>query len=682
MDGDGPLLTAIRAALANFDDEALAALASKGLVRRARKDLELARPAVLGPGDDRLRVEVGDGIAAIALPPSRSTCDCPAGGICRHILAALIHLRESAPAGPVDAGPVDAEVLAVDAEALAKWAGRPMVAKALKALGFGLPAEFEGSGALVVRFPTRNVACRWMPGGGLAGMVCSCHAPGPCEHRVAAVLAFQASKGARSLADAPELKQAATEAPRTRVEVLGSVRAVLRDLIAPGTSRLSRSSADRLGTLAISAHGVDLPRLEKALRALADEVGHALARDAQADSSRILDRASRVEALRSALLRRPTADLVGEHRTAYEPVGDVEVIGLGARRWRSPGGFSGLTLYFWDRSARGWATWTDARPSTVGAGFDPAARHRAEGPWSGVSCPEEAARSVLRLQGAWRNRLGRLSGRPSTRAIVLGRTDPDQVPGVVARWPDLVDRAARAFGGGARDRDGRDALVLIAPAAWGPARFDPARQEMTRPVLDADGRSIPLVLPQSPETAGAVDALAAHDPAGTRSLLGSLRLEAGRLAVEPIAFHTDRGVSNPTLDGTPPRSAPRPSPAAEDPQADPEGPEDPDEIAPSPSRLGRLLGALAAQFEAIGEGGLASYRGSEALRDLGARAGHLGLSAAAEATDRVVDHLNRIRKGEQDDPAAAVPALLHAYRVARIAAANEAILAATETIGA
>ena len=88
----------------------------------------------------------------------------------------------------------------------------------------GLTVEFEEAGAVVVRFPTRNVTCRWMPGGGLAGMVCSCHSPEACEHKVAAVLAFQVASGLRTLDDVePAAREASAGAPRTRAEVLDSV---------------------------------------------------------------------------------------------------------------------------------------------------------------------------------------------------------------------------------------------------------------------------------------------------------------------------------------------------------------------------------------------------------------------------------------------------------------------------
>ena len=274
MDGPGSLLTRLRAALAAFDDEALAALANKGLVRRARKDLETIRPKVLEPGDaaERLRVEVGDAVAELALPPAQSRCDCPASGICRHILAALIFVKESAVesgdaasdgnavgvepiATPVAASPVE-EVLALDDEAIGKWAGKALVARVRKALALGLPVEFEEGDRVAARLPTRNVNCRWMPGCGPEGMICSCHEPGVCEHRVAVVLAFQAARGTRVLDDSVErlALAAAAGAPRSREEVLASVGSVVAEMVVAGAlaavASLGRAAADacRLGS--------------------------------------------------------------------------------------------------------------------------------------------------------------------------------------------------------------------------------------------------------------------------------------------------------------------------------------------------------------------------------------------------------------------------------------------------
>ena len=51
-----PGLTAV---LRRYDDDAWAALASKGLLRRARKDLEQQSPSIVADGPDSLQVALG-----------------------------------------------------------------------------------------------------------------------------------------------------------------------------------------------------------------------------------------------------------------------------------------------------------------------------------------------------------------------------------------------------------------------------------------------------------------------------------------------------------------------------------------------------------------------------------------------------------------------------------------------
>ena len=109
----------------------------------------------------------------LALPPAQSRCNCPASGICRHILAALIFVKESVTesadvadgdsrsglepvATAIAASAVD-EVLALDDEAIAKWAGKALVNRVKKALAQGLPVEFEEGDRVAARLPTRNV---------------------------------------------------------------------------------------------------------------------------------------------------------------------------------------------------------------------------------------------------------------------------------------------------------------------------------------------------------------------------------------------------------------------------------------------------------------------------------------------------------------------------------------------
>jgi hypothetical protein len=680
MVGESPLLTRMRAAVSLLDDDALATLANKGLVRRAHSDLRANPPKLIEPIEDKVCVQVEECTVELAEITTQSRCTCPAMGVCRHIVTAILFLRETRPldesASPVKPEAAADEVLAVTDEALQKWAGKALVRKAKERLASSVRAEFEEAGTLVIRFPTWNVSCRWLPGFGLAGMICTCHAEGVCVHRVAAVMAFQAARGRRQIATRAAAIEASSGAPRSRFEVLESVGIVLCEMVSLGLSRLSGSTEARLRTLAISAHGVDLPRLERMLHALADEVGLALRRDVQASSTNLLATASRIEALRSALAN-PTSELVGVHRSRYDMVGDIDLVGLGARQWRTRSGYIGLTVYFWDRSVNQWATWSESRPVGL-AGFDPVSRYHQEGPWAGCDSPRQASRHVMRLLTTWRNQAGRLSGRPATRCVIARESSPSRMPPPITLWAELAERAGRLFGGGLESRTEQDELVFLRPQSWGLPKFDAVRQELEVPVLDVAGHRLLLVMPHTPQTENAIRLLEQHSLSESPGLVGLLRLQGEQLVVEPVTIHGETPV-NLTLDGLAATNEGVRAQETDDLEVEEAEPEL--VILASTSRLGILLAQTAEQLEAIGEGGVRSARNVDRLRTLSNECGALGLGSIARPIARLADELDAIRRGAETGASSGALTLLRAYYVVKLATAHEVVAQATASIG-
>lgn len=720
MAGTHPFLTKLRGILRTLDDDALAVLANRGLLRRAQKDIEAQRPTLLDVTENRVHVQVADGTVEVPELPPHSTCSCLASGICRHILGALIFLRDDpevlnddepetsvtadspsppdrgdsapAPTTPTQLSP--AEVLgSLDDVALQKWAGKPLIRKADKLLASDPVVEIETEPTLIIRFPRRNISCRWIPSAGLEGLLCSCQAGRVCEHLVAAVMAYQASLGVRTIEARPVSLEESSGAPRTRAEVLASVAQVLREMVSLGLSRLSTATSDRLTTLAISAHGVDLPRLERMLKGLADDVRLIVRRDARGDSAALLDRAARVEALRTALSIKASPALVGQHRTQYLEVGQLTLHGVGAQQWRSKGGYHGVTVYFWNESTKSWATWSDARP--VGqAGFDPVGRFRAEGPWTGCAGPFEASRSTVRLTSAWMNAHGRLSGRSGTRALVVGPSRPGDLPDRITRWSDISNRAASLFGGGLTERGENGELVVLNPAEWGEAEFDDLRQELRLPVVDDRGHALELWMPFAPETATAIERLENLNPEGTTGLLGAIRFVGGMVYVQPISLFTATGIVHLTLDALKRRR--RSNGSADDeanagradkdePETDGEPAEESTGIAgderstvSAATPLGRFLVTAMSELEALAESGLRVRRDPETLSGVARRLDRLGLAVCSRALERVLNSTAKAaRNPEPESQNAAATDLLRAYYVTRLAADQEVVAVAS-----
>ncbi len=331
MGGNGNPLRRLHEVAALLEDEALAALANRGLLRRARKDLAKATPQVEGAEGGRLRLTVQDQVVVLAVEPTASTCSCPSDKVCRHILTGWLHLAAQAPFAGATSPPgtgaavaagepteVLSEVLEPDDEALRKWAGTQLVRRAVGELSKGLVVCVDAGPPLLITIDEWSQTVRWLPGGGLTGMLCSCHATEPCLHRVVAVVGAQVVCGTRRLDLEDPMLRPAEGAPRTRTELLDELGKVLAETVALGTTRISQATASRLRTLATSAHGVDLPRLERALQSLAQEVVLQLDRHGQAWSEALLLQAARVEALRRALAS-PKPGLAGPQEPAHDP---------------------------------------------------------------------------------------------------------------------------------------------------------------------------------------------------------------------------------------------------------------------------------------------------------------------------------------------------------------------------
>lgn len=545
-----PFERGLRAAARSLDQASLEALASRGLVRRAQKDLERGVSVVVaGSEPTRVTLRVGEWEVAVDEHGwARARCGCPAEGVCQHVVMAVLFLQEDQ--GPTSAGPGEPpgvpadpfrEWMDISADALAQWAGAPAYRKGLT-LAAGVEAEVEVGTVVHVRFRARNVEVRFVPGSGLEGAITSGPRVGDeSGWVVAALVQLQRSRGAdwRLPATGGALVPDAG-APRSREEVLTACQRLAREMAAQGLARLSASIEPRLMTIAMSALAVNLPRLSHLLRAIACEVAACRNRDARGDSARLLARLAESEALCEALKRdggSASPELVGTHRARFEEVGTIEISGIAAWPWETASGYVGLTVLFWDDSARSWNTWSEVRPRSDAAGFEPVARFGHPGPWAGVDSPRQAVRSRLRLMRARRTGSGRLSASTQSRCLVLGASQPAScgVP-ILDDWSGLDAIWRRAQSAGLRPDDPRARIVALRIHSTGTRRFDEVRQTLVWPCADLSGIGIPLELAFTPRSETAIRCLESLDPAALTGAVVVGRLERSGRALALVPF--------------------------------------------------------------------------------------------------------------------------------------------------
>lgn len=81
--------------LAEVDDVYLTGIANKGIVKRAYKDKEEGSYEVLSLGKEA-KVRVGEETVELRIPLGESSCSCPSRTICRHVVLAILVVKEQA----------------------------------------------------------------------------------------------------------------------------------------------------------------------------------------------------------------------------------------------------------------------------------------------------------------------------------------------------------------------------------------------------------------------------------------------------------------------------------------------------------------------------------------------------------------------------------------------------------
>lgn len=577
MAGEGHLVSSVREALAaqlaRYDDDAYAALGNRGLLRRARKDLEKEWGEIVEDAPGRLVVQVGgQRIEFRAGGLSHATCSCPARKGCQHVIAAAIVIGSgggdavpggagkdsAAPAGE-SIEPLRQALVDFPSADLRKHAGKAGYRWAwqfVADLDIERDLALSGDRHVVIGFRHPPVSFRYM-GGTLEALLPDSELKQLARYQVAAVLAFQRAHG-KSPAPPEEPAPRASEldlgkdhAPAdtgntatadSRARLLGAVRQLAAECVALGLAHLSPGIHERLETLSVWAQGAQCHRLALLLRRITDHVEMQLGRSGGADEQRLLDELALAFALASAIGQSasrgevPSA-LIGRARNEYEEVGQLELLGLGASAWRSASGYQGLTMVFWSPAQGSFFSCTDARPD-VQRGFDPVARYKAPGPWSGLGAPAMATGRRVMLSGAMTSAAGRISASEKTMATVMPGDAQSFIRGLRthSRWEDLSrERAAIRRSLLAEPQPLKDWVVLH-PSRFVRATFDAARQVVVWGLVDDRGTLLPAEVGYGKYSAPAIERLEQLGPGEEALVVARLRGGSSNMVAEPLSL--------------------------------------------------------------------------------------------------------------------------------------------------
>lgn len=571
--------------LADVDDDYLIGISNKGIVKRAYKDREESAAEILSLGEEAV-VKVGGETVTVRLPLGESGCSCPSRSICRHVVQAVLTLRDSvqetvqeivqntvretADCSNVGEGAQgisgcldrvgNAQEFAASEKVLREMDGYPLPALK-KALGnrqfqnlvgqalSGIRPQIRYASTVTVHLPGREaeagaVVKLLSP---LEYSTCTCHKKELCAHKAAAILWCRLETGKLTR---EELTEEAADEPsfdmdRVR-EAAGQMQQLLEELLGTGLSRTSPDVLNQMERLAVISHNAGLARFEGYFRGLFSSYEGYFKRRAAFRPEDLMGQITRLYR-RAGLLRQAGNSMevkqyAGEFRAEYVPVGRLDLVGIGLEHFDSGAGYEGETVYFLEENTKKWYTYTNARPVYYEGGRERKFTEKAQAPWGlGISM-EELLKVRISLTGAKCDERARLSASQDTRGSITGeqRLSLSDIEGWYYRdfgklFTEQIGKRRRGWLAGGSSQEAAE-LVFVQPAFRRAAEFSQTGQLLSMVLYDEEEREVTIEVAYSREEAGTIRYLEKLPEQKLPCFAGKVYLKEGRLRMYPVAM--------------------------------------------------------------------------------------------------------------------------------------------------
>ncbi len=555
--------------MADLDDDYLIGLSNKGIVKRAYKDKEENTAEIVTFGEE-VEVKVGMETVRICYPLGESKCSCPSRSICRHIVLAILVLREyvkeQETEKPIDISALEGDVVCQEAESVKKIGTEQLLEEIRnysldslkKSMGVrqfqdfvskvkrGICPEIHYTSMITVKLPWHSSTVKLIfP---LAYSSCSCHKKEFCVHKAEAVLWCQLDLDIVTKEKLTEEAEKSMEYSLDQIhETAVQMKQFLDELFGTGLSRTSPDVLDYLERLAIISHNANLSKYEGYFRALFDSYGRYFKRlasfrphDLMVQMTRLY---RRVELLLQAKSNTEVAEYAGEFKAEYISVGNLDLIGVAMEHFFSQTGYEGETIYFLEEHTKEWYTYTVARPVFYEKGNRFQRQEKGQAPWGMMLSLEELSKKRISLLKVRCDERNRLSSSQETKGTIIGERN--------LTWKELerwhyqdfqklfLERIGKEKGQwlkGKTEFSKKSDLVLLQAAFCEKAVFSETDQRLSMVLFDKAGREVVVEVVYSKKEEKGIACLEQIREEELPYFLGKVYLRDGRIRMYPVAL--------------------------------------------------------------------------------------------------------------------------------------------------
>lgn len=539
----------LKNALASADEAYLVGMSNKGIYKRACKDIDGVQADAEYDGNTAKVMLFGE-TCTITDPLWESTCSCPSRSVCRHIIGAILWLKQNL-SGDADETDED-EALPKAPEVMSGEltdALRSITPNAMKrALGKALPQTVQDIQNGKISLTESSILSAQLSDGTAVRLLyplefstCACHRKELCCHKAAAALAWQAGQG---ILDPQQLlgqvqTLSASETANIR-EISLMTQEKLAELLRWGLVRMPDNLPEHLEVAAVQCHSAKMADGERMLRELSGRLQDCRERRAAFQPEIFLRKfcecAAFLASMQEGML---TESALGVFRQSYQEYeGDLELLPLGHRSMHG-GNYEGDVYYFLnmdENAEERFLSFSDLRPVFYES-TQKRTRYSSAVPWS-LNIPlRNAMRTKMLLRNA-KVSAGKLSSSQETfvAASSTANLDCDEIRRLV--YHDFR-RLAIAVSDKQPETE-LQKLCFVHPQLCLESSFDKHSQEYRMILADKNGSRIAVKARHTAENKEFIGLLEkiggkmlAH-PEQDYVLLCSAYFEEGQLCLFPI----------------------------------------------------------------------------------------------------------------------------------------------------
>lgn len=440
MDSKNSIINEIKSFLPFINEEFIVSISNKGIYKRSVKDLEKARENIsLAVKDTGLiEVKIEDAVVELNVNIQNSKCTCPSSSICKHIVMALLYLKEfydnnqdgaeeikEEAKEEIDETVFYEELKKLTGEKVLELVGKKNYNSLINSIFIRNEAVFEYGDMLTVSIASQSVKVYFPKENSIENAMCSCKEKGICSHKAYALISYLIKEGKITEEDTEYDKIEIGEKER---EIIQNLHLFISSIFDRGISGLTGNEISQAEKFYIQTYGIKLFAAADELKNLSSELGFYFSKNISFSNKRLMHILCSVYNRTSALLvtedNRKKLMLAGQRQEEKFNLDNIELMGLGASGGLTKRNDLLVTAYFYCKDIKTILSMSTLRPyensSQLGTLYNMGQV------WSNDLSFKEVSMSKMTLRDA-KLSTRKVSSAKSTVCSIKGKTSEEDV---------------------------------------------------------------------------------------------------------------------------------------------------------------------------------------------------------------------------------------------------------------